>query len=385
MSAIAPNLLSPTDDAPVIDESNQPAPTPPALAGDGHRVQLDAVRAIAVVLVMVHHYVPAVSRRVEVGNMAVRVFFVLSGFLITGILLRARDKAERIGESRWCVLRAFYARRLLRIFPVYYLVLIGMAGLGARQVRDGFWWHAGYLSNVYMYRLGTGHGSVTHFWSLAVEEQFYLVWPLLMLFTPRRLVTPLIVAAIAAGPIFRAAVLLHGGNAWQASILTPACLDTLGMGALLAVLSAPAHAALKHRVLTAALIAGLPLYLATAINYFTRPYPSHWWAIPFSFGIALWAAWLIDRTYRGFHGLVGRALSLRPLTYLGAISYGVYVMHNFVDGFVTRGFKAAHLREPAGAALVMYTFAATFVAATVSWHLFEKPINRLKSLFPYTA
>ncbi|MGH7802858.1 MAG: acyltransferase family protein, partial [Candidatus Binatia bacterium] len=139
--------------------------------------ELDALRAFAVTLVVWSH---AVGGEVGVGALrvggyhGVTLFFVISGFLITGILLDARAAAARAGTSAGFALRAFYARRFLRIFPVYYAVLLVTFALGFDAVREELGWHLAYLSNWHFAARGEFGISTSHLWSLAVEEQFYL-------------------------------------------------------------------------------------------------------------------------------------------------------------------------------------------------------------------
>jgi peptidoglycan/LPS O-acetylase OafA/YrhL len=348
---------------------------------DGHRIQLDAIRALAVLAVMVQHFDPGTLRWIELGAVGVRVFFVLSGFLITGILLQARQSAEIEERSKWRVLGIFYGRRFLRIFPVYYLVILltWLAGVGAMRQTVG--WNLSYLSNFYFYHRATGNYSVTHLWSLAVEEQFYLLWPLLILFLPRKWLAGAIVSAICIGPIFRAAIVLIGGNDWQASVLMPACLDMLGMGGLVAYLNFKGRYKLKRRLLNAGLFVGLGAYLAIVVadHYTTGAAP----AVPYGLSIALWSAWLIDGAYTGFRGTLGKILSFRPAVYLGTISYGVYLMHNFIPILVNHvsGFSTAHEIPFPLRPVIM--FSVTVLLASVSWYGFERPINGFKRFFPY--
>ncbi len=348
---------------------------------DEHRIQLDSIRALAVILVMIQHFDPGTIHWVELGFAGVRVFFVLSGFLITGILLRARQTAEIDRISKWRVLRNFYARRFLRIFPVYYLVILltWLAGIG--PMRESVGWHLSYLSNIYFYRRGDGNFSVTHLWSLAVEEQFYLLWPLLILFLPRKWLVGAIVSAICIGPLFRTAIVLLGGNAWQASVLMPACLDALGMGALVAILSFLGRDKLKRGLLNASLALGAILYLGSAVaGHFSHAAA---WTVPYGVSVALWSAWLIDGAYSGIGGTMGRILSFRPAVYLGTISYGVYLIHNFVPVEVNRvfGFSPAHEMPMPIRPIIM--FLVTVLLASLSWYGFERPINALKRFFPY--
>jgi len=137
--------------------------------------QLDAIRAIAVLFVMVFHFIPGVDRYAPLRSIGVRLFFVLSGFLITGILTASRDRPTGLA------LRTFYARRFLRIVRLCYFALFVAFVFNISVVRSTLGWHLAYLTNVLIYARGAWRGAVSHFWSLAVEEQFYLVWPWLML------------------------------------------------------------------------------------------------------------------------------------------------------------------------------------------------------------
>src|SRR5262249_40880734 len=151
--------------------------------------QLDGLRAVAVLAVVAHHTLPGpLVDALNPGAAGVRLFFVLSGFLITGILLGCRESMAQQGAGQ--ALASFYARRFLRIFPLYYFALAVVLLAGVQEARDGAAWHLAYLSNVYGVRQGW-LGSLAHFWSLAVEEQFYLVWPALVLSLPRPWLGPL--------------------------------------------------------------------------------------------------------------------------------------------------------------------------------------------------
>lgn len=354
---------------------------------DGHRVQLDALRAFAVIGVLVQHFVPVTEDWVRLGNIGVRVFFTLSGFLITGILLRVRFKIEDAADSNadarpglWQALRSFYARRFLRIFPLFYLVLFATYLLGSFPVRETFGWHVTYLSNVFFFKHGQGYYSVGHFWTLAVEEQFYLLWPIVALFISRRMLFPVLIALTLTGPILRASLLAAGFNAWQAFILMPACLDTLGLGALLAAVWV-CYPQQVFRFARVAMIVGLPMLLVCLIG--TVLAPSKWWTVMFDLSVGLPAVWAIAHLYQGVGGVTGRVFSWRPLAYVGTISYGIYVMHNFVATPTTRLLEKLGWD---GSALVRLTCmcAVTFALAIASWHLFERPINQLKRFFPYT-
>jgi peptidoglycan/LPS O-acetylase OafA/YrhL len=272
-------------------------------------------------------------------------------------------------------------RRFLRIFPLFYAVLLVTEFLRFPPVRASFWWNFTYLSNIYLFRLGSAFDSITHLWSLAVEEQFYVIWPWLILYLPWPFILPMVLVSIATGPVFRAGILWGGANAWQASILTPACLDALGLGALLAILSAGKSTPTKSRVMRTCAFSGLVVFIVAVIGGIVHP--SDWWVVAFDFGIALWAVALIDRAYSGFSGIVGSLLSFAPIAYLGLISYGIYVMHNFVGGVAVRVLGAVGVHHPSQFARAVCMAAITIALATASWQFFEKPINRMKRFFPY--
>src|ERR1019366_7465674 len=204
-----------------------------------HVVALDGLGGVAAAMVFYWHLFPdePVHRFVNWGYIGVRLFFVLSGYLITGILLDTRADKPRAAShtpGRWHTLRAFYLRRALRIFPIYFVVLAIAYALDLPYVRSCLAWYVGYLVNwliIFRAQEGVGAG---HLWSLAVEEEFYLLWPWLMLLVPRRHLLKIIVAFIAGAVFMRLAVTLAHGSAITITFNTPGCFDTLGAGALLA-------------------------------------------------------------------------------------------------------------------------------------------------------
>ncbi len=351
-------------------EASQPA--------TGHMLQLDGLRALAVLAVVLHHTLPdSVTRVVDLGGYGVQLFFVLSGFLITGILLKARQEAEQAGVGRPRVLRAFYARRFLRIFPLYYAVLLIAYCMHAPGIREGIFWFVSYLANFYYALEGTFSGAGSHLWSLAVEEQFYLCWPILVLFLPRRLLPWLLGATILVGPSSRLVVaLLTGGREVPTRILTTSCLDALGAGAFLAWLwqAEQASIALRTRLGRLALATGAGLLLA-----FYTLQTFHVGAairlIAGGTGSALVFGWVINRAAGRDTGPAGWLLECRPIVYLGTISYGMYVYQNFI---IWGWFTTSR-----GLGQFLSVFVITAAVAAVSWHFFEKPLNNLKRFFPY--
>ena len=352
--------------------------------------ELDAFRALAILSVVGQHWLPEASAvNVAQGQISngVHLFFTLSGFLITRILLQSRravdDRTATVGWS----LRQFYARRFLRIFPVYYLVLAFGVALNFHGLRAGAAWHAAYLSNVY-YLHHAWDGPASVFWTLSVEEQFYLLWPLAILLLPRRTLVPFIAAVAVAGTLVRVACILKF-NAYE--ILTPAAANFLAVGALVATVDHPRYGSAAMARLTrlafAAVAVGL---LATDAALFAR-HGRHFMATAKAVHavdqplMSMAYAVLFAATVRGLPRAAAAVLRWPPVVYLGRISYGVYVWHLFVAAGFERATAISltapdgHRRLPIAAVL----FALTVAVATASWFGFERPINNLKRLFPY--
>lgn len=331
--------------------------------------QLDAIRAFAVLLVMWHHWVG--PPELPLGPTGVWIFFVLSGFLITRILLRSRSEAPL---HRRRALLNFYARRFLRIFPLYYLVLL--AGFAASATLRADWpWYVSYLQNLMMMRVEDDrHVFGVHLWTLAVEEQFYIAWPLFVLFLPRSALLPVIWSGIAAAVALRCLCVAMGWTPFQAYAFTPCNLDTLGLGALLAhsVTHRPGQIVRLRRIALVAavvLLVGTPLLRSPALSVGLMALPT-----------GLIAFWFISNVAEGTHGFLWRALRFPPSVYLGRISYGLYIYHYFVPDIVRPLLQRWHIEEHGVMPVVIWSL-ATMSIASLSWFLFERPINALKNRF----
>ena len=368
----------------------------PPSAPTGYRPHLDALRAVAILFVLLDHLVPALDFSVRLAPVGVKLFFVLSGYLITGILLENRFKAAERGTPVAHVLRQFYIRRCLRIFPVYYLLLAVCLAFDLGRTREVWPWLATYTTNIFMGLTNEWPEPLSHAWSLAVEEQFYILWPLVMLWIPARWLWPAIVATIAFGSGFKVWAYLSGANVFVSWFSTPGSLDSLGAGALLALWQKG------------------PALLGGRVGWGLRKLPSTAFAaqgwVPLA-GIALvvLAEWpdslngtsplvelpriagfsllLLHASY-GFRGLAGRIAGLRAVIFTGMLSYGLYLYHPVVDAFCEQAMDA-WLGERTGnlpgflllrSALVV---TMTFLAAWLSFRFFEKPLNSLKKFFPY--
>ena len=365
----------------------------PPRRGTDHLIQLDGLRAVAIGLVLAQHLLPLHRLMPNPGGLpphklvpplgfyGVCLFFVLSGFLITRILLAARDRVA-LGESGvGRQMGVFYARRTLRIFPLYYGTLLALALLDVRHIRERLPWHLTYTGN-WLFSMPAAYnagGFERHLWSLGVEEQFYLVWPWLILLTPRRLLLAVMALALASGPVWRAWFALRGWP-WQwAQFPTPANLDLLATGGIVAL--AWPHLAARRRLVWSCLVVGLPAALFTVVLYrsdFLLTSRQIWQPT----ALALCFAAFVGFCGRGLPGLPGALLELRPVLYVGKISYALYVFHNFAPPAL-RWAIGDRLGASQTWTFGLASLALTLAAASASWFAFEGPVNRLKRFFPY--
>jgi peptidoglycan/LPS O-acetylase OafA/YrhL len=356
---------------------------------------LDGLRALAVVAVIVYHARPSLGVTSPIahawqwvgvaGWVGVDLFFVLSGFLITGILLDAK------GDPHY--FRNFYVRRTLRIFPLYYAVLVlalvvgplvfGDDDPGVRTIVHEQGWLWTYLTNIEVVRVGekiysAGWLSLTHLWSLAIEEQFYLVWPLLVFLAPRRWLVAIAGAIVIGAPIARALLLRAGMPALSVYEFTPCRLDTLAVGALCAVLvrsysgAAVARAATWMIGLGAIALAGI----LARVHHLDAEHPLVQIA-----GLSALAVLFGGVVVRGALGV--RWLAHPALTTVGKYSYGIYVFHALLFPLYAWIIPNTTVGGSVGLAALM--FVATFAIAAASWHLFERRFLALKDRWAPTG
>jgi peptidoglycan/LPS O-acetylase OafA/YrhL len=349
-------------------------------AAVGRLSQLDGLRGLAILGVLANHFLPFPGSY-HCGWLGVNLFFVLSGFLITRILLEQRQMVE-VGGSVLRSLGIFYARRALRIFPLYYFTLAVLWTCDFQQSRDNAWWLATYTYNIRTAVFGFSQ-TYDHFWSLCVEEQFYLVWPGLVLTLSPRFLGKFLGATFLLAPAWRVGCMFLGTHTrFPLYAATFACLDCLAAGALLAHFEGRPIA--WPRFLGGCRAVGLGLMAVwLLVSMLARPRTWHQVPVEWVFGntaMAVFFAWVVGRAAEGCHGDWGALLRMRWLSYLGTISYSVYVLHNFAPlvwtSLVPRPWK---IEVPAPYAHL----ALSILAGALTWHLVERPIQRLKRLIPY--
>jgi peptidoglycan/LPS O-acetylase OafA/YrhL len=360
---------------------------------------------MAVLAVLLFHFVARtiatnpveriVNQVLNYGSLGVDLFFILSGFLITGILYDSRTSPAYFQN--------FYMRRVLRIFPLYYAVLAvvffvvplipalresELAALRAHQA-----WAWSYGVNVYLSIKGSwALYYLDHFWSLAVEEHFYLVWPLVVWAIggrPRVLMSAALVTA-ALSYAGRIAAALAGVGPVVTTVLTPFQLDALCLGGFLAVLSRQGNgdAALRRSLLLATLLGSALLVLSLGYVVVADPKPTVLIALRSGGFRLLFVALLLRALTAPPSTLMSRFFRSGTMVTLGTYSYGLYVYHHFFSYFFERHrteFVLARVVGSHSLAVVLQAtagMAASMALAWLSYEHFEKPLLRLKRFWP---
>jgi peptidoglycan/LPS O-acetylase OafA/YrhL len=367
---------------------------------------LDGLRGIAALMIMLHHFVqldplqthwyPAMKACTEFLWIGVDLFFVISGFLITGILLDHRRDGGYF--------RVFYARRTLRIFPLYYGVLLVsfyvMPHLGfdpkvAPGDQIAFWT---YTSNFLFMHHGWTSRYLTHFWSLAIEEQFYLVMPAAIFFIRSlkvlRSILPMMVVTIA---IIRMALIYSGADPFALLLNSLTRSDSLLIGAWIAIVirdpSRPLSSTSSVRVkVILVLVASVAFALVSSfgstiaiINFDQLRLLQAAFTLPL---VGACFAWCVLLCTSSNSNRLQRLCSHQLLKQAGKYSYGLYVFHVPVIVAAKVALRRFHVTLPGPAMLsellwITSVLLPTILVAVLSWHLFEKQFLRLKSRLEY--
>lgn len=374
----------------------------------GHIPVLDGIRGLAILLVLVAHFNdeaifkeyfpligPVATKLALTGLMGVDLFFILSGFLITGILLKTKD-SERYFLN-------FYARRVLRIFPLYYCVLLVIFWVlpacikldaAAQYLNSHQWWLWTYLSNF------PGHPSwdssenyhLGHFWSLAVEEHFYLVWPFIVYSFPVRQLKKICLSWTVFSVVAGLASCFADG--WVSHLLrwSTICFSgglTLGSyGALIAIettgLDKFVSAAKKLTCFAGLTFVGLgmvPRRIEPELITLLLHYVS--WALFSAIIILVLTSELTSYRTRFFSHSI--------MTTFGKLSYGLYVyhylMHPTIEQYFDRQYLIELVRSPLLGIMLYFliSIGISLVITWLSWHLLEKQFLKLKRYFEKTS
>ena len=366
---------------------------------------LDGIRALAIIMVFALHYgggthggpiLNSVNQLRLRGWIGVDLFFTLSGFLITGILYDTRTDSQYF--------KRFFARRSVRIFPIFYLVFtvfLVLTPFFQYQWRGGHVLFLIYMGNFSLaadpslefirsakYSAATAH--LVHFWSLCVEEQFYLIWPMVVWLAGDRIRIIRIASALSLLSLVLRVIMVevvHPSNleGWMVHQL-PFRMDSLLLGALLALLlRGPNADRWQRRCRTIFLTTSLAfIALSVALPSLTAP-----WLMTAGFSLlALASAGLIGVTLRP-DSPAFRLFNLRPLRILGKYSYGFYVYHVLWAGawaaLVSFLTTRLHSSVVANAISDVHNFVSAFLVAKLSYDLFEVRFLRFKKYFEYDS
>lgn len=353
--------------------------------------QLDSLRAIAVLLVIISHWIPSsnVINSIPNGPIGVDIFFVLSGFLISKILFEQRNNAELLNISKSTLVKNFYVRRTLRIFPIYYLTIFALLLFSKNtetDIESAFVYCLTYTSNFYFFYIQRWEGIISHLWSLAVEEQFYLIWPWIILFCNKKYLLHIITIFILIGVLSQ--YLMSGIK--MSSLLTFTCFDAFGLGAFLAWMTTYAKEKLTKFYLIISVIASIAtlFFILDAIE-------QKWTILPLRTIVSFITIWVI--TYIIIHRETKSLkfkfiLNNKILIFLGKISYGLYLYHNIIPGTLNSKIINKYLNPLLPDLLYkkywgqLFLLENVILLITISWlsfTLLEKRFLNLKKYFDY--
>jgi len=351
-----------------------------------HIPALDGLRGLAILMVVVYHNFDF-THYFFFGWMGVDLFFVLSGFLITDILLKSVNQPH--------FLRNFYIRRVLRIFPLYYLTL-GLfllllpryfSQLQVSYYLDNQVWLWTYLQNwLYSFKNPDQYNLLNHFWSLAVEEQFYMVWPLLILLLKKPRYLLMVIGAVLLCVI--------GFRIWiwnnqvpdlaYFNLYTFTRIDGICIGSMIALLQRIKPKFLENYMsLVVLLFAGFNFlfYFINSSNQYSFPYLAIAGYTTFAMVFGL----LVNEAAAGDNKLMNAVFTISPLRFLGKISYGLYIFHwpvyVLLTPYLYRLFSGTLQGQPLSLAMAL---TATILSVAISWlsfQYFERYFLRLKDRF----
>ncbi|HEU4882125.1 MAG TPA: acyltransferase [Longimicrobium sp.] len=388
--------LSPTAAAPV--PHTQPRGDTAPTFQRAHVPALDGLRGCAVLAVLLLHFTSALGapageparvakQAFGTGWVGVDLFFVLSGFLITGILADARDTPHRY--------RTFYIRRALRILPLYYgfvlLLFVVPPLVGARAYTTSIEDQLPYWLHLQNFRPLTSDALnfAGHLWSLAIEEQFYLVWPLVVFTLSRRNVLRVCAACLVGALAYRVAGVLAGANLHTVYFLTPGRVDGLALGGAIALMARGGGMPRLRRIAPAVLAASAAVLAGAALHPSGfDPGGAYMVSVGYSALAFFFGAVLVLALDAG-PARLPRLLSGGVLRFFGRYSYGLYVLHvpliklGRLAGVSPDPFAGTRWELPGLLGYMALMAAASILAALASWHLYEKHFLKLKARFAH--
>ncbi len=362
--------------------------------------QLNGIRFIAVLLVLLDHWLIPINPFSFLGHLGVVIFFVLSGFLITRILFQNADDCRQNHSSILVKIIRFMYRRSLRIFPIYFLLLLIGLVFSLSNFKNLWPYLVFYLPNFYIMTKATWLGIWDHLWSLAVEEQYYLVFPYFVLLLAPRKYPLLFILMLLVGLGTRFGFYAFASSEmqeqnWMWWYVNPfAALDCFGLGGILAYLFHYKQNYFQSvKFLKVGLIVSLIAFLAILnLGELTIFQHANIWSIVFErISGAFFSFFLIALSIRKDTWILSAFLKSKPVSYLGSISYGIYLYHNVVlnyyhdEGntiwfYLNKYLPNFHLEL---VNFTIYKFIISFLIlvflSSLSWFIIEQPINKYKN------
>jgi peptidoglycan/LPS O-acetylase OafA/YrhL len=359
--------------------------------------QLEGLRGFAILLVFASHFIiaPYVARLhfLKLGFLGVNIFFVLSGFLITEILLRE----IYAGSNAKTILKNFYTRRALRIFPIYYLAVFIIYIFHTENSREALPYTLTYTYNIAYVWFNAESEAVNHFWSLCVEEQFYLFWPLLLVGVNKKFHLHLIISVIVLALLSRIVYCGFRFENYQKFLwATPATLDCLGLGALLAYFKQNCRQLLAYilKYYAVPLMAVLVFWAGVKFTMQDPETISMFYLISGGFIAGIAGFYMVGSGVLEFPGMLKKLLNAKLLRFFGKISYGLYVYHwilffflhkkvlEWVDS-ILKGQDWVTWKLKNNSYIISFVFftAASVIVALVSYYMIEKRFLKIKESF----
>jgi peptidoglycan/LPS O-acetylase OafA/YrhL len=362
--------------------------------------QLNGIRFIAVFLVLIDHWLIPINPFSFLGHLGVVIFFVLSGFLITRILFENADICRANHSSPLVKMIRFIYRRSLRIFPIYFLLLVVGGIFSLSNFSDIAGWLISYTPNFYIILHTRWMGVWDHLWSLAVEEQYYLLFPYFIFYIsaakyPRLLIWMLLIGIGSRFGFYLLASHEVKESYWMISYVNPlSAIDSFGLGGVLAYMyhyknEQFANLVSRSYFLPISLIAFIGILFLSHKSIY--PHDNIWSIVFERFFAGLFSFFLIAQAVGSKTWMLGRFLTFSWVSYFGQISYGIYLYHNVVYnyyhekgntiiGYLTTLLPNLNVELP-NFILIKFVFSLIIVIslASFSWFFIEKPINRFKN------
>jgi peptidoglycan/LPS O-acetylase OafA/YrhL len=351
--------------------------------GSAHRTpELDGLRFFAVAGVMFVHFSPNfLANFAPWGEWGVRFFFVLSGFFITRLLLAGRARLEARLSTPTRELGEFCARRALRLWPIYFLTIFGTAVFNLSYAREMFLWNVLFASNYYVAITLTWPDMFSHLWTLAVEQQFYLLWPFVVLGVRSSTLRGIVIMLIVAGPLFRGMELVQNSDDTTSMRLLPACVDFFAWGALMVIPSPTSFiSSMKIFFERWAGIAAAVLGIVCLIGFHLDGNYIGYWSYMEGSVTAISATFLILHCINHQDSWFKRFSRISSFVYLGRISYGIYLYHNFSHWIGPAILRRIHSSAYFSNEILHFSYYTiiSILMAVVSWYLLELRLEKMR-------